>query len=51
MNINPDFVLFITLIVGAIFGYALGRWDRQDTYVRGYKRGKLVGEAVAKNER
>ena len=47
MKINPDFVVFITMIGSAIIGYAFGRFESHDSYVKGYKRGKAVQAALA----
>ena len=46
MKINPDFVVFITMIGSAIIGFAFGRFERKDSYLRGYNRGKQVGKAM-----
>ena len=48
---NPEFVIYLTLVAGCLIGFVVGRWEKQDSFTKGYKRGKLVGEAVAKNER
>ena len=48
MKINPDFVVFITMIGSAIIGFAFGRFERKDSYVKGYKRGKEIGEIVGR---
>ena len=44
---HTDLILFIAFIGIFLVGFAAGRWERKDSYVRGYRRGKMVGSAVA----
>jgi len=49
---NTDFILYIALVGIFLVGFAAGRWEKKDSYVRGYQRGKMVGSAlVARNDR
>lgn len=36
------------MIGSAIIGFAFGRFERKDSYVKGYKRGKEIGEIVGR---
>ena len=44
---NTDFIVYMAFIGIFLVGFAAGRWEKQDSYVRGYRRGKMVGSAVA----
>ena len=49
---HTDLILFIAFIGIFLVGFAAGRWEKQDSYVRGYRRGKMVGSAlVARDDR
>ena len=49
---NTDFIVYIAYIGIFFVGFAAGRWEKQDSYVRGYRRGKMVGSAlVARDDR
>ena len=49
MNIHPDAIVVIAMAFGFLMGYIFGRIEREDSYIRGYKRGKIVAEAIARN--
>jgi hypothetical protein len=46
MKVNPDFVLYLAMIGSVIIGFAWGRFERKDSYVKGYKRGIEVGKRI-----
>ena len=49
---HTDLIVFIAFIGIFLVGFAAGRWEKQDSYVRGYRRGKMVGLAlVARDDR
>ena len=51
-KMHTDLILFIAFIGIFLVGFAAGRWERKDSYVRGYRRGKMVGSAlVMRNDR
>ena len=47
---NTDLALYLIMIVIASIGFALGRYERKDSYVKGYKRGIEIGKRIG-NER
>ena len=51
MNIHPDAIVFITMVGSLILGFALGRFERKDSYSRMYRHGFNIGKQVGKSGR
>ena len=47
---NTDLLLYGTMVIFFGFGWIAGRYERKDSYVKGYKRGISVGKRLG-NER
>ena len=47
---NPDFIVFVMTLVGVAAGFILGRAERKDSYVKGYKRGMEIGKRLGKQD-
>jgi hypothetical protein len=50
MNIHPDAIFFVSMVVFFCFGFIAGRWEKQDAQVRTYKLGFNIGKQVGRNE-
>lgn len=46
---NPDLVVYLTLIGGLLIGFVFGRIERKDSYTRTYRHGFNIGKQVGRN--
>lgn len=51
MNIHPDGIIYIAMVASSILGFALGRFERKDSYSRMYRHGFNIGKQVGKSGR
>lgn len=47
---NPDLVVYLTLVTGALLGFVLGRLERKESYTETYRYGFSVGKRVGQAE-
>jgi hypothetical protein len=47
---NPDFIIYLTLVSGLLLGFVAGRMERKDSYTRIYRHGFNIGKQVGRNE-
>ena len=45
-TMHSDLIIYATMLLGFAFGFMFGRWERKDSYVKGYKRGIAVGKRI-----
>ena len=46
---NTDFIVFALCFASLLVGFVMGRWEKQDAYLKAYNRGKAVQAAIAAN--